>query len=112
MTDATINQFEPDVVFPPGETLLETLQATGMTQAELARRMGCPLTTLSEMIQGRVAITPQTALQLERILGVPAGFWQNLERSYRDHLARQQQDKVSTSRIEFLKPIPLREVKP
>jgi hypothetical protein len=32
------NQYAPDVVSPPGETLAETLEATGISQAELARR--------------------------------------------------------------------------
>jgi len=30
----------------------------------------------------------ETALQLERVLGVPASFWNNLEQNYREHLAR------------------------
>jgi len=43
-----------------------------MSQAELAQRMGRPLQMISEIVQGKKAITAETALQLERATGVPA----------------------------------------
>jgi addiction module HigA family antidote len=80
--------FEPNFAVPPGETLAETLETLGMTQAELAERMGRPLKTINEIVAGKAAITSDTALQLEKVVGVPASFWTNLERIYRDSLAR------------------------
>lgn len=80
--------FLPDYAVPPGETLLETLEAIGISQAELAKRTGRPEKTINEIINGKAAITPETALQFERVLGTPAGFWNNLERNYRETLAR------------------------
>lgn len=77
--------FEPSYAVPPGETLAETL---GMTQAELAERMGRPFKTINEIVADKAAITSDTALQLEKVLGVPASFWTNHERIYRDALAR------------------------
>lgn len=82
------NEYIPDVVSPPGETLQELLDERGMTQAELAQRTGRPKKTINEIIQGKAEITPETALQLERVLGVPANFWNERERTYRDYLAR------------------------
>ena len=67
----------------PGETLQETLQAFGMTQAELAEQTGHPKKTINEIVKGKSAITVDIALQLERVLGIPASFWNNLERNYR-----------------------------
>lgn len=55
-----------------------------MTKADLAARCGRPTKTISEIIHGK---TPETALQLERVLGRPASLWQNLEARYRLHLA-------------------------
>lgn len=81
--------FQPDYASPPGETLAETLDAMGLTQSELARRMGRPIKTINEIIQAKAAITADTALELERVLGVPAHLWMNLETQYREHLARQ-----------------------
>ncbi|GAA5146413.1 ImmA/IrrE family metallo-endopeptidase [Prosthecobacter algae] len=81
--------FQPDYASPPGETLAETLDAMGLTQSELARRMGRPIKTINEIIQAKAALTADTALELERVLGVPAHFWMNLETQYRELLARQ-----------------------
>lgn len=82
MAKATKNAFRPSYAVPPGETLRETLRSLGMTQAELAKRTGRPKKTINEIVKGKAAITADTALQLERVLGIPASFWNNLERNY------------------------------
>ena len=88
MTRAIRNEFEPDLVLRPGLTLQETLVEFGMSQSELATRTGRPQKTINEIINGKSAITPETAIQLERVLGVPARVWNSLERHYREYLAR------------------------
>jgi addiction module HigA family antidote len=80
-------EFKPDYAIAPGTTLLETIQSLGISQVELARRTGRPLKTINEIIKGKAAITAETALQLEHVLGMPASFWNNLERNYRQALA-------------------------
>ncbi len=80
--------FTPDYASPPGDMLAETIDYLGITQTELARRMGRPLKTINEIIQAKSAITADTALELERVLGVPAHLWMNMEANYREHLAR------------------------
>jgi HTH-type transcriptional regulator / antitoxin HigA len=82
--------WQPDWGVPPGEILLEALQERAMTQSELARRMDRPLKTINEIIKGKAAITPETAIQLERALGISARVWNGLEANYREHLAREQ----------------------
>lgn len=101
------NQFVPDYAVPPGETLLETLDAVGMSQAELAERTGRPKKTINEIIKGKAAITPETALQFERVLGTPAGFWNNLERNYQETLARINEQKSLQRQINWLKKMPV-----
>ena len=81
-------QFRPDYAVPPGETLLEALEDRGMTQVELASRMSRPTKTVSEIIKGKAALTAETSLQLEAVLGIPAGFWLNREARFREALAR------------------------
>jgi HTH-type transcriptional regulator/antitoxin HigA len=66
---------EPDYAQAPGETLAEELDARGMTQKELAEAMGRPAKVVSEIIRGKKAITPETAIQLEGALGISALFW-------------------------------------
>jgi addiction module HigA family antidote len=85
------NQYAPDHVSPPGETLLETLEAIGMTLVELAERTGKSPKTINEIVKGIAPITPETALQFERVLGVPARFWNNRERQYRKFLAHREE---------------------
>jgi HTH-type transcriptional regulator/antitoxin HigA len=82
------NEFYPDYTVSPGETLLETLETIGMSQAELARHMGCSMNLVDGIIQGKAAITPEIALQLERVLYIPVSFWLNAERRYREFLAK------------------------
>lgn len=105
-----LNQYEPDYVTPPGETLLETIEALDMSQAELARRTGRPKKTINEIIQGKTAITPDTAIQFERVLGVPANFWLRMEQQYRESLARLQDKETLETQLPWLEQIPLDEM--
>ena len=100
-------KFEPDYAVPPGETLRETIEHLGMSQTELARRTGRPIKTINEIVKGKAAITADTALQLERVLNVPAGFWNNLERNYREALARLDERNRLEGQLEWLKQIPV-----
>ncbi len=78
---------EKELLSPPGDTLSGILEARGMSQAELARRMGRPLKTINEIVKGKAAITPETALQLESVVTLPAEFWLERERLYRLKIA-------------------------
>lgn len=101
------NTYEPDFVSPPGETLAETLQAKEMDQSEAAKRMGRSPKLINEIIKGKAPITPETAIQLERVLGVPAGFWNNRERHYREYLASKAESERLQTQVAWLKTIPL-----
>ncbi len=81
--------FTPDYATPPGDMLAETIEYLGITQTELARRMDRPIKTVNEIIQGKAALTADTSLELERVLGIPAHLWNGMESNYREHLARQ-----------------------
>ena len=102
-----VNHYKPDYVTPPGETLLETIEAFDMSQAELARRTGRSKKTINEIIQGKAAITPDTAIQFERVLGVPANFWLRMEQQYREALARLQDKETLEAQLPWLEQIPL-----
>lgn len=78
----------PDLAAPPGDTLKEVIDSLGMPQVELAKRMGRPIKTINEIINGKATITAETALQLEKVLNVPAQFWTNLEMFYQTTKAR------------------------
>lgn len=80
--------FDPDWTIAPGATLQEELTARKMTQQDLADDMDRPPQAINEIIKGKKAITYQTALQLEKALGISAEFWMNLETRYRLDLLR------------------------
>ena len=71
-----------DLAIPPGETLAEELEERGMTQEELAAKMGCPPQVIAEIVRADRAITPDTAIGLAKALGIEAQFWINLETDY------------------------------
>lgn len=106
MVNMLTNQFDPDYISPPGETLLEAIETLNMTQAELAERTGRPRKTINEIIKGRASITPETAIQLERALGVPSSFWNNRQCRYDEFQARHAEQQRLEEQIEWLKKFP------
>ncbi len=71
----------------PGETLREDLDALGMSAAELARRIEVPVNRITEILNGRRAVTGDTALRLGRFFGTSGEFWLNLQKLYELRLA-------------------------
>ena len=94
-----------DLAVHPGELLAETLEDLGMSQAELANRMGRPKQMINEIIKGKKSITPTTALELEDVLGIPSHIWLGLENEYQMVRAREkekeQMEKESSMVSEF-----------
>ena len=67
----------------PGEMLLEEfLKPLGLTQTAFAIRLGVSYPRLNEIVKGRRAVTPDTALRLARVLGMPADFWLGLQQDW------------------------------
>lgn len=77
-----------DLTIPPGEFLEEVIDDLGMSKEEFAVRMNRPGAKLSQIFSGKKAITPDTALQIEKVTGVPAHIWTGLESEYRLALAK------------------------
>ena len=73
----------------PGETLREDLEALGMSAAELARQVHVPVNRITEILNGRRAITGDTALRLGRFFDTSGEFWLNLQKLYELRLAEQ-----------------------
>lgn len=69
------NQYQPDVVSHPGETLLEALETRGMTRAALAAHLGLSVDALNVLIAGAENISRQDAEGLEQALGIARDFW-------------------------------------
>ena len=63
------------IATPPGATIKEQLLDRGLSQKEFAVRMGMSEKHISKLINGEVQLTPDVAVRLEMVLGVPAKFW-------------------------------------
>jgi HTH-type transcriptional regulator/antitoxin HigA len=90
-----MNARMPAEVFPPGEFLADELEERGWSQVELAEILGRPPRLINEIIAGKRAITPETALGLGAALGPSPEFWMNLESAYQLSKARIEQPEVS-----------------
>jgi len=110
MTKARI-PYEPQEVTAPGETLAELLDEQNMTQTELAERMGRPLKAINQIINGKKAITAETAIQLEHVFRVPAAYWLKHESEYRAYLARLEEEKKYEEWFPWLNQMPINELK-
>lgn len=112
MAKRPVLPFLPDYTVLPGDTLGESLEATGMTQGQLADRTGLSRKTINGIINGRESISSETALSLEKVFRVPAAFWTNLQKSYDETVARLAENKRLADQVGWLseRRLPLKEL--
>lgn len=73
---------------PPGAYLEEWIDEHGHSQQHVADLLGVSRKLVNEIINGRAPITPESALRLERVVGIPADAWLRYEALYRADRAR------------------------
>lgn len=66
----------------PGELIKDELHERDMSQKELAQQTGIKPSVLNEIIKGKRAISLKVAVSLEKILGISADYWMNLQMQY------------------------------
>ena len=86
----------------PGEILADELAELNKTPTELARELHVPANRISQLVAGKRAMTADTALRLERWMGVSAAFWMNLQKRYQLDLAREKSDE----KLKTIQPLP------
>jgi len=96
---------------PPGDTLQTILDDRSMSQIDLARRMNKHKKTINEIIKGHASITPETAIELENTLNIPADFWLERDRRYQLHLAEINEAEKIIREKEWASGFPLLEMK-
>jgi len=88
----------------PGEMLLEEfVKPLGITQSALALRLGVSFPRLNELIRGKRALTPDTALRLARVVGMSAEFWLGLQLDWDLWHAMRDQKAEEISRLSPLR---------
>jgi len=103
--------FEPNYVVHPGETLAEWIEEDGMTQVELATRIGISEKALSQILNGVAPITPETALSLEFVTKVPARTWNSLQALFAEDTSRLNRNLSLENQIDFLFTMPLSDLR-
>ena len=74
----------------PGETLAGELEELGVSPTELSRQIRVPANRISQIINGKRAVTGDTALRLAHWFGTSPQFWMNLQALHDVRLAEQQ----------------------
>lgn len=86
----------------PGEMLLlEFLEPLALTQVELAQRISVPFQRVNQIVKGKRAVTPDTALRFAQLLGTTPEFWLNLQQNWDLYEAL----KTSSKEISHIKPL-------
>jgi len=82
------NEYNPQTVTHPGLDLREKLDELQMSPKEFAVRCNKPVKTISEVLNGKSAITPDMAVQFENVLHIPAKYWLKRQYNYDESVAR------------------------
>lgn len=109
MTDLAA-PFAPDWVSPPGESILDIIEERGWTQSELSQRLGFSPKHVNQLIKGKVPLTEEAAIRLERVLGGTVGFWLAREARYRERCARLEAAEKHAGWTDWLDALPIREM--
>lgn len=110
MAPSVASAYRPDYSIPPGETLRAVIEARGMTQADLSRRAGLSAKHVNQIVQGVAPISPDAAFALERVLGVPARFWNALEANHQSRELQINDRVVSADDAGWLSRLPTKEL--
>jgi len=110
MVEMRLYEYDPDYVVAPGEILEETLGVRNIKKVDLAQRCGLSPKTVSQIISGKAPITPETAIQLERVVGVSANIWNNLEANYRLFRAKQSLRQELSKYVGWTRKFPVMEL--
>ena len=102
--------YSPDSITSPGVTLADILEEREMTQVELSERTGLSTKTINLIIKDGHTVSPETAVLLERALGIPAQFWNRREQIYRDFCVREKERSALEKASTWLKNLPINEM--
>lgn len=80
--------FDPDWMIAPGETIREWLEENGLSVRVGAKAAGIEREAFARLLVGDEPLTKEIAARLSALTFVPASFWLNHERRYRDDLKR------------------------
>jgi HTH-type transcriptional regulator/antitoxin HigA len=102
MNTGNTGETAPVYVVAPGEILEEWLEEHGMTQRELALRLGVSPKFANQLVKGVATLSQETAVKLELVTGIPAYVWNRLEGAFREKDARANVESSSAAAFEAI----------
>jgi addiction module HigA family antidote len=85
----------------PGVLIADMLEELGITQVELAKRLGIPLQRLNTIVKGKRGVSADTALRLGKVFGTTPELWLNLQMAV--DLWTAQQNATDLSKLKTIK---------
>lgn len=104
------HNYSPDYAAAPGDILEEILETREISKGDLAERCGLSPKTISLITAGKAPVTSETAIQFERVLGMSANVWNNLEANYRLFRAKKQDFDELEKHEDWLNKFPVKEM--
>jgi HTH-type transcriptional regulator/antitoxin HigA len=102
--------YEPADLVPPGETLVEWLEREEMTQVEFARRTRLTPKHITQVVKGKVGISPEVALAFERVTSIPARYWTQLDAIYQTSKHRRTEGQALVADVDLVACFPVKEL--
>lgn len=105
------SSFRPNWVTHPGASIADALAERGISQREAAERLQMSKKFVNDLIQGRAAVSADTARGLAHVIGSTPEFWLRLQSHYDAELARLRVEKsLEEKHASWLKLFPLKEM--
>jgi HTH-type transcriptional regulator/antitoxin HigA len=107
---SNVTQIVTNYAVPTGDFVREWLEENELSQADLARAMGVSAKHVSKLLAG-ASLSPDVALKLELVTGIPARIWLQQEATYRADVARLGLEESLVGEKELAKEFPVSELR-
>ncbi|CAI2791391.1 Plasmid maintenance system antidote protein [Serratia grimesii] len=97
--------FQPDWVSPPGDTIIDLMDEHGLSDEELSKNIGLSLTRGQQLLEGKIRLDESLATKLENLFSVSTDFWIKRENAY-----RQQIEYIHKVNSDWLESLPVRDM--
>ena len=97
-----IDGWQPNWATHPGEHLEEHLEVRSWSQADFARLSGLSTKLVSEIINRKNPVSPETAIKLERVLGMKASIWTGLQAAWDLHIIRKGEEEICANDLQWM----------
>lgn len=102
--------FFPDKLYHPWVSLNDFMESMWLSLKELSIRTWISKKHLIDIKKGKSQITPNTAIKFEKIFGMSASFWNNLELWYQESVSRIKEKELFEKNKKYLKNFPYSEL--